>query len=65
MCKIVISKTKLSPTRKQFALCKLVQKGDWTGLLDDEKLPLFPAKKKQNTVKVLDFKSVEHKGQKL
>ena len=34
MCKIVISKTKLSPTRKKFAVCKVVQKGDWTGLLD-------------------------------
>ena len=64
MCKIVISKTKLLPTRKKFALCKVVQKRDWTGLLDYEKVPLLPANKKRNAVKVLDVKSVEHKGQK-
>ena len=46
MCKIVISKTKLSPTRKKFAVCKVVQKGDWNGLLDYEKVPLLPANKK-------------------
>ena len=28
MCKIVISKTKLSQTRKKFAVCKIVQHGD-------------------------------------
>ena len=64
MCKIVISKTNLSPTRKKFAVCKVVQKGDWTGLLDYEKVPLLPANKKRNAVKVLDVKSVEHKGRK-
>ena len=65
MCKIIISKTKLSPVRKKFAACKVVQKGDWTGLLlDYEKVPLLPANKKRNTVKVLDVKSVEHKKQK-
>ena len=64
MYKIVISKTKLLPTRKKFAVFKVVQKGDWTGLLDYEKVPLLPANKKRNAVKVLDVKSVEHKGQK-
>ena len=64
MCKIVISKTKLLSTRKKFAVCKVVQKGDWTGLLDYEKVPLLPANKKRNAVKVLDVKSVEHKEQK-
>ena len=64
MCKIVISKTKLLSTRKKFAVCKVVQKGDWTGLLDYEKVPLLPANKKRNAVKVLDVNSVEHKGQK-
>ena len=64
MCKIVISKTKLSPTKKTFAVCKVVQKGDWTGILDYEKVPLLPANKKRNAVKVLHVKSVEHKGQK-
>ena len=60
MCKIVISKMKLSSTRKKSAVCKVVQKGDWTGLLDYEKVPLLPVSKKRNAVKVLDVKSVEH-----
>ena len=64
MCKIVISKTKLLPTRQNFAVCKVVQKGNWTGLLDYEKVSLLPANKKRNAVKVLDVRSVEHKGQK-
>ena len=64
-CKIVISETKLSPTRKKFAICKVVRKGDWTGLVDNKKMPLLPANKKRGFLKVLDdVKSVEHKGQK-
>ena len=42
----------------------VAQKGDWSDLLDYEKVPLLPANKKRNAVKVLDVKSVEHKGQK-
>ena len=33
-------------------------------MLDYEKVTLFPANKKRNAVKMLDVKSVEHKGQK-
>ena len=64
MCQIVISKTKLSPTRKKFAVCKIVQHGDWAGVLGYDEVPLLPAKKKHNALKVLDVKPVEHKGQK-
>ena len=64
MCKIVISKTKLSQTRKKFAVCKIVQHGDWAGVLDYDEVPLLPAKKKRSALKVLDVKPVEHKGQK-
>ena len=64
MCKIVISKTKLSQTRKKFAVCKIVQHGDWAGVLDYDEVPLLPAKKKRSALKVLDVKSVEHRGQK-
>ena len=42
----------------------VAQKGDWSDLLDNKKVPLLPANKKRNAVKVLDVKSVEHKGQK-
>ena len=62
MCKIVISKTKLSQTRKKFAICKIVQHGDWAGVLDYDEVPLLPAKKKRSALKVLDVKPVEHKG---
>ena len=34
------------------------------GVLDYDEVPLFPAKKKRSALKVLDVKSVEHKGQK-
>ena len=64
MCKIVISKTKLSQTRKKFAVCKIVQHGDWAGVLDYDDVPLLPAKKKRSALKVLDVKPVEHRGQK-
>ena len=64
MCKIVISKTKLSKTRKKFAVCKIVQHGDWAGVLDYDEVPLLPAKKKRSALKVLDVKSVEHRVQK-
>ena len=45
-----------SPTKRRFALCKVVQKGDWTDLLDYKKVPLLPANKKRNAVKVLDVR---------
>ena len=63
--KTATSKTKLLPTRKKFIVCKIVQKGDCTALQDYEKVPaVLPGTKKRNGVKVLDVKSVKHKGQK-
>lgn len=60
-CKFIVSKTKLSSTRKKFAVRKVVvQHGDWAGVLDYEKVPLLPAEKKLSAVKVLDVKSVEN-----
>jgi len=35
-----------------------------TGIPDYKGMPLLPAKKKRNALKVLDAKSVEHKGHK-
>ena len=63
-CKIIITKTKLSSTRKKFALCKIVQPGDWAGVLDYDKVHLLPSNNKRKRVQVLDVKSVEHKGKK-
>ena len=63
-CEIIISKTKLSSTRKKFAICKVVQRGNWAGVLDYKKVPLLPANKKRKAMKILDVKPVEHKGEK-
>ena len=57
-CKIIVSKTKLSSTRRKFAVCKVVQRGDWAGALDYEKVPLLPASKKRKAIKVLDVKPI-------
>jgi hypothetical protein len=63
--KIIVSKTKLSSTRRKFAVCKIVHsRGVWAGILDYERVPLLPASNKRKKLKVLDVKPVEHKGQK-
>ena len=41
-------------------MCKIVQHGDWAGILDYNEVPLLPAKKKRSTLKVLDVKPVQH-----
>lgn len=63
-CKIVITKTKLSSTRKKYAICKIVQRGDWAGILEYEKVPLLPPNNKRKNVKVLDVKPIVFKGKK-
>ena len=49
---------------QKVSVCKVVQHGDWPGILDYEKVPLLPAEKKRSAVKVLDVKSVENKEHK-
>ena len=63
-CKLVLIKTMLSPCRKKYAICKIVQQGDWAGVLDYSKVPLLPVERKRGYCKVVDVKSVEHKGEK-
>ena len=64
-CNIIINKIRVNnSTKRKFSICKIVQRGDWAGVVDYEKVPLLPTNKKRNAVKVLDVKSVEHKGQK-
>ena len=58
-CKIMVTRTKLSSTRRKF-----VQKGDWTELLDYEKVPPLPVSKKRSDLKALHVQTVKHKGQK-
>ena len=53
-CNIIINKVRVNnSTKRKFAVCKIVQRGDWAGVVDYEKVPLLPANKKRNAVKVL------------
>ena len=64
-CKIIMNKVRVNnSTKRRFGLCKVLQKGDWAGVLDYEKVPLLPASNKRSVLKVLDVKPVENKGQK-
>ena len=48
-CKIIINKVRVNnSTKRRFGLCKVVQKGDWAGVLDYEKVPLLPASNKRS-----------------
>ena len=51
--KIVINKVRVNnSTKRNFAICKVVQKGDWTGVLDYGKVSLLPVSSKRSVVKV-------------
>ena len=50
-CNIIINKVRVNnSTKRKFAICKIVQRGDWAGVVDYEKVPLSPANKKRNAV---------------
>ena len=61
-CKIIIEKLRLDKARRKSAICKIVQKGDWSGLVDYKRVPLLSSKNKDT--KVLDVKTVTHNSQK-
>ena len=64
-CRITITKIRVNnSTKRKFAVCKVLQHGDWAGVLDYEKTQLLPAEKKRSVVKVLNVKSVDHKEHK-
>ena len=64
-CKIVIDKVRVNnSTKRKYAVCKIVQKGDWAGVLHYGQVPLLPANNKRNSLKVVDVKSIEHKSKK-
>ena len=35
--------TRNNSTKRRFAVCKIVQKGGWIGIVDYDKIPLLPA----------------------
>lgn len=62
-CRLVIQKARVNiSTRRKFAVCKIVQRGDWAGVIDYNKAPLLPAKR--SCVKVMAVQIVEMKGEK-
>ena len=61
-CKIVIEKLRLDKARRKSAVCKIVQQGDWSGLVYYKQVPMLSSKNKD--AKVLDVKTVTHNSQK-
>ena len=60
--KIIIEKLRVYKARRKYAVCKIVQKGDWSGLVDYKQVPMLSSKNKD--AKVLDVKTVTHNSQK-
>ena len=61
-CKIIIEKLRVDKARRKYAVCKIVQKGDWSGLIDYKQVSMLSSKNKE--AKVLDVKTVTHNFQK-
>ena len=61
-CKIIIEKLRLDKARRKCAVCKILHKGDWSGLLDYKQVPMLSSKNKDT--KVVDVKTVTHNSQK-
>ena len=63
--KIVVVKHRVCKTKRlKYAVCQIVQKGDWLNLVDYDKAPLLPHRNKRYEVSVLDVRTVSHRGQK-
>lgn len=65
-CKLVIEKTRMCQTsKKTFAVCRVVEEGNWAGLISYEQAPMYTKSKPQGGVaKVRDMCLVQHKGKK-
>ena len=61
-CKIIIEKLRLDKARRKCAVCKILQKGDWSGLVDYKQVRMLSSKNKDT--KVVDVKTVTHNSQK-
>ena len=61
-CKIIIENLEWIKQGEKSALCKIVQKGDWSGLVDYKQDPMLSSKNKD--AKMLDVKTVTHNYQK-
>ena len=61
-CKIIIEKYRVDSSKRKFVMCKIVQQGDWSGLVDYKQVPMLSSKNKY--AKVLDVKTVTNNSQK-
>ena len=61
-CKIIIEKNRVDSSKRKFVMCKIVQQGDWSGLVDYKQVPMLSSKNKD--AKVLDLKTVKNNSQK-
>ena len=43
-CKIVIEKCRVDSSKRKYVVCKIVEKGDWSGLVDYKLVPMLSAK---------------------
>ena len=63
--KIGVVKHRVCKTnRRKYAVCQMVQEGDWLSLVDYDKAQLLPQRNKRGEVSVLDVRTVSHRGQK-
>ena len=49
-------------SKRKYVVCKIVEKGDWSGLVDYKLVPMLLSKNKD--AKVLDVKTVTHNSKK-
>ena len=61
-CKIIIEKCRVDSSKRKYVVCKIVQKGDWSGYVDYKSVPMLSSKNKDT--KVLDVKTVTQNSQK-
>ena len=61
-CKIIIEKNRVDSSKRKYVVCKIVEKDDWSGLVDYKQVPMLSSKNKD--AKVLDVKTVTHNSQK-
>ena len=45
-CKIIIEKCRVDSSKRKYVLCKIVEKGDWSGYVDYKSVPMLSSKNK-------------------
>ena len=61
-CKLLIEKHRVGSSRRKYAVCKIVQSGDWSGLVDYKSVPMLSGKNSGS--KIADVKTVTYNSRK-